>query len=323
MFSVGAEVDILPAVPVHALKPVHPTVSPTTEYFRGQDEVGGISRSASFTHTPVAQNSQPCGTIKRTFSDNFLGVSPSPKTGQSPHVPSKEVLRRASTHRKGKVAVTKFTLSAEDLGSAGGHEPRKPTAIGVIEKLKPSSGRSVSNTFRSLARRPWRSSSSRSRSPSPEVTRKLAKSQNDSPAGKRSLSIASKPVLPPNLVKSSSGSSHVGDCEPRTSSGIESVPAKGPPLSRKLSRRPLSAILHFSQSETEVVLAKRPSLSSLRSQGSADKSLKLPPPVKVPPIPSSFSSDRLSSTSLDSSKKKDPLWNVFRTLEADFLRYVR
>lgn len=315
MLSVGVEVDILPAVPAHTLTPAN---SATSEPFGSQDGLSGLPRSASYTHIPGVPESQSAGSLKRTFSDNVITLSPngSTKPRQSPYVPSKELLRSASTSGKGKVAVTKFTLSAEDLGSAMGKEPKKSTAVGVIEKLKPSTGRSVSNTFRNLARRPWKSSS-RSRSPSPEEARKLAKSRNISPLRKRSPSIVSEPVPAPLLAAPFSQSSNTKDAEPEDSAAVDLSLSHRPLLLRKPSRRPLSAILHINKSETEVLLAKRRSLSSLRSKCSADH-LPRSTLVKVPPIPSSLSSDRLCSASLDTNKKRDPLWNVFRTLEGDF-----
>lgn len=322
MFSVGAEVDFLPAFPAHAFNPLPSTASPS-ESLRSQDELNGLPRSASYTHLPGTEESQPTEGIKRTFSDNVLALSPygSPKAGRSPYVPSKELLRSASRKGKGQFTVTKFTLSAEDLESTTGNDPERPAAIGTTEKLKPSSARSVSSTFRSFARRPWKTSSSRSPSPSPspKEAKKLAKSRNVSPVRKQSISIRSEPVAasPPVASRPGSRSSNAEDSALPTSDESGHIPLQRPSSQKKPSRRPLSAILQINRSETELSLSKRPSMQSLRSRISSDK-LSRPPPVKVPPIPSSLSSDRLSSASVDVNKRKDSLWSVFRTLEADF-----
>lgn len=326
MFSLGAEVDILPAVPVHALKSARSTTSEPPESFRSQDELNGLPRSASYTHLPGVQESQPIGAIKRTFSDNVLALLPdgSPKNRQSPYVPSKELLRSASKSGKGKVSITKFTLSAEDLESATRNDTNKPAAIAVTEKQKTLTGRSVSSTIRSLARRPWKTSSSRSPSPAPKEAKKLARSRNVSPDKKQSISTTSERGKAPPLVASrrSSRSSNVDDSELNPSPQISPIPQQRPPPQNKLVKRPLSAILRLNKSETSLGLSKKSSSQSLRSKNSSDKLSNLPS-MKVPPIPSSLSSDRLSSASIDTSRKKDPLWSVFRTLEGDFQKSVR
>lgn len=320
MFSVGAEVDLLPTVPGHAFKPPHSTTSPS-EALRSQDELNGLPRSASYTHLPGVQESQPTNGIKRTFSDNVLALSSdgSPKAGRPPYVPSRELLRSASKRGKGQITVTKFTLSAEDLESTTVDDTERQAPVRSTEKPKPSTGRSVSSTFRNLARRPWKTSSSRSPSPSPKEVRKLAKSRNVSPTRKQSTSILSG-LVAASQSSTSRPCSRPSDVEDMVLPGTaqtEHLPLQRSPSQHKPSRRPLSAILHRNKSETELGLSKKPSLQSLRRRKSSDK-LSSPPLIKVPPIPSSLSSDRLSSVSVDSNKRKDPLWGVFRTLEADF-----
>jgi hypothetical protein len=75
--------------------------------------------------------------------------------------------------------------------------------------------------------------------------------------------------------------------------------------------------MHINKSETELKLPRKPSLQSMRSHFSSEKVHKLTA-IKVPPLPSSLSSDRLSSASQDAGKKKDPLWSVFRALESEY-----
>jgi Protein of unknown function (DUF1765) len=325
MLPVDAEVKVVPAVPVHSLKPVHSTPSPPHESLHSQDKPSSLSRSASYTNVPGVQEPQPTEGIKRTFSDEALAFSPErlPQNGQSPYLPSKELLRSASRSGKGKVAVTKFTVSAEDVGSATGRDTKKPAAVGVTEKPKPSTVRSVSGTFRNLAKRPWKTSSSRSPSPSPKEAEKRVKPQSISPDKRQSISNVSEPVPAHSLLASRppSRSSDVEDPELETSHVVSPAPRRRPSLHRLASRRPLSAIVKSNTSETELRLSKKPSLQLLHSRSSSDKLPKLPL-MKVPPIPSSLSSDRLSSASFDANKKKDPLWSVFRALEGDFQKSV-
>ena len=318
MFSLGAEVDILPASPAHSSNSRRST-SPPPESFRNSDELNGLPRSASYTHLPGVQEMQPAESIKRTFSDNVLALSPDGtlKNTNSPYISSKELLRSASRGGKGKVAITKFTFSTEDLESAAGNDPKRPP-VEVTEKTKASTSRSVSSTIRSLARRSWKSSSSRSPSPSPKEARKLAKSRNTSPEKRQSIPVIAEPGTMPRKIASRpfSRSSNVEAPESKTSPEVVPLPRQQV-LQKKSSRRPLSAILLMSKSETAINLPKKPSLQSLRSQSSSERLSKLPP-MKPPPIPSSLSSDRLSSASVDTNKKKDPLWSVFRTLDGDF-----
>ena len=322
MFSIGAEVDILPAVPVHALKSLHSNIPPPPDSSRSQEELNGLPRSASYTHLPGVQQLRPTEGIKRTFSDNVLAVLPdgSAKNAQSPYAPSKELLQSASKSAKAKIAFTKFTLSPEDLESATGNGIQKPAAVGVSVKPRSSAGHSVSSTFRSLARRSWRTSLSRSPSPSPKEARRRAKSVHPSPDKKHSASTFSRPVASPSpspvASRPSSRSSKLDDYELRTSQETGPVLREQTPQ-HKPSRRPLSAIMQRNRSETELMPSRKPSLRSLRSRGSSDKLSSLPP-VKVPPLPSSLSSDKLSSLNFDIKKKGDPLWSVFRTLDGDF-----
>lgn len=155
--------------------------------------------------------------------------------------------------------------------------------------------------------------------PSPKESRKLSKSRNVSPTRKQSPSILSEPVAASQSLKSRpySRPTDIEDLAIRGSTQTEHLLLQRPPSQHKPSRRPLSAILHVNKSENELSLSKKPSRQSLRSRKSSDK-LSSPPLMKVPPIPSSLSSDRLSSASVDSNKRKDPLWSIFRTLEADF-----
>lgn len=312
MFSTGAEVDVLPPLPV----PVHSTSSPPPASFSNHEDLHTVPRSASYTNLPRVQESQPAEGIKRTFSDNVLASSPgeAPKNGRSPYLASKDLLRSVSKG-KAKVAVAKFTLSAEDLESETRKGRKRSSAVEITEKQKPTPSRSVSSAFRNLARKSWRTSS-RSPSPSPKEVKKRAKSRNVSPEKKQSISIGSQPVTAPLSVMSRPPSPS-DDVELRISPGKTPLPQQRQQSQAKKSRRPLSAIIQKKKSEPELTLSKTPSLQSLRSRASSDKLAKLPL-AQVPPIPSSLSTDRLSSASVDINKKKDPLWTVFRTLEADY-----
>src|SRR3954469_10283355 len=129
MFSAGADVDCLPAIPAHALSPVH-SISPRPPSRTDQDDLtSGLSRSASFTYIPGAQEATPEPGIKRTFSENVLSLSSdiSIKPSGPVHSANKQVFRRASRKIKEKLSAPKVTVSSDDslsiTSAPGSHAP--------------------------------------------------------------------------------------------------------------------------------------------------------------------------------------------------------
>ena len=308
MFSVGAEVDVVPAAPAHSEKPLPPTpsLSPAVSLYSRDRADDGIPKSASYTNLSDCQEPPRSDGIKRTFSDNFLNLSTDGANHEpSPYVPNKELLRRLSRGAQGKVAVTRFTLSAEDLGGLSRKDT--PKAEPAIVEKRASPTRSVSGTLRSLARKTWRSSS-RSPSPAPQDVAKRPKGSNVPP----------RTALPSATVSTTSLASTLTTF-PRQQPPPDPTPAntQRPSLQRRLSR-PLSAIISPIKAEqSSPKLRKPPSLQSLRSQRSSEK-LSQPVSAVVPPLPASLSSDKLSSIPYDPNRKKDSLWGVFRNLEGDY-----
>ena len=315
MLSAGADVDCLPAIPAHVLSPVH-SISPRPPSRADQDDLtSGLSRSASFTYIPGAQQATPEPGIKRTFSENALSLSSeiSIKPSGPVHSANKQVFRRASRKIKKKLSTPKVTVSSDDLVSAGS----VPDAAG--QPKQPS--RSVVDTFRSLARKPWISTTSRSPSPSSKHSRNEEGSRSQSPTKRASVLSSAEPITQPLPV-----AAHVS---PRSSRLLEEELPQPPEIKHNVrsttpqpesSTRPLSFLGAKNKSETSLHRLSRTSSSfSLRSKASSDNlrfSL-----MKVPPIPSSISTDRLSAASADVNKRKDPLWNAFRTLEADCQKF--
>src|SRR5437016_13377398 len=155
MFSTGAEVDYLPAVPAHVLSPVH-SLSTRPPSRTSQDEItNGLSRSASFTCIPGAQKVNTEAGIKRTFSENVLSLSS--EISMKPNVPlhsaNKQAFRRASIKIKNKLSAPKVTVSSEDSLTIGSVTELNTSTPDGDERPKTPS-RSVADTFRSLARMP-------------------------------------------------------------------------------------------------------------------------------------------------------------------------
>ena len=324
MFSAGADVDCLPAVPAHVLNPAHsiPQRPPSRV---DQDEVpNSLSRSASFTNIPGAQQAAPEAGIKRTFSENILSLSSeiSIQPNSSAHSANKQVFRRASRKIKKKLSAPKVTVSSEDSspnGSILGFNTRSSEGTG--RPKTPS--RSVADTFRTLARKPWISTSSRSPSPSPSPRRSRngESSRGRSPTKKASVLSSAEPITPPLPVAShvSPRSSRLLEEELPQPPEIKHIVRPTTPKPEKISR-PLSLLGGKNKSETSLNRLSRTSSSfSLRSKSSSDN-LRMSL-IRVPPIPSSISTDRLSAASADVKRMKDPLWNAFRTLEADYQKF--
>jgi hypothetical protein len=270
-----------------------------------------ISRAASYTNLPrlVEPDGAP---IKRTFSENVLSVSSEPPRPPAPEeqASGKEILRRSSTRRVNgspNMNVTTFALSQQEESPIdSSYSPKVAVAVERIDRAQKT--RSVSGSFGSFARRPWFSSSP-TRSPSPSPVDKKAK-----PEKLGQTSPAKSPKKPPKAQI------------PRTLQYIPPPADQAPVVARKgtvlsKGRRPLSALLPQRKPEVDAAKLKSPSTHSLRKSKSFEKlpGLKLKTTAeKVPPIPPSFSSERLQAIGLDYSKKKDELWSVFRTLEGDY-----
>ena len=224
---------------------------------------------------------------------------------------NKELFRRASRKAKKKMTTAKFSLSAEDEGT----DTEARNSSGDTETPK-SLGRSVTGTIRSFARKSWIGSSSRPSSPSRKDGSGEDKKRSRSPRKRHTL-LTTEPITKPEPAasRSSSQSSNKAEDQSLTNGNIEPAP-KNVALAR-----PVSALITKNKSETSLNRLSRASSSlSLRSKASMDR---MPmPAIKVPPIPTSMSTDRLSTMSMEINKKKDPLWNAFRTLDGEHAGYM-
>lgn len=322
MLSAGADLDCLPAIPAHALSPVH-SISPCPPSRADQDDrTSGLSRSASFTYIPGAQQASPEPGIKRTFSESVLSLSSeiSIKPSGPVHSANKQVFRRASRKIKKKLSAPKVTVSSDDplsIASVPGSSAR--ISDGATRPKTPS--RSAIDTFRSLARKPWISATSRSPSPSSKHSRNGETNRSRSPTKRASVLSSVEPIAQPLPV--------VANASPRSSRLLEEELPQPPEIKHNVrsttpqpdnSTRPPSLLGPKNKSETSLHRLSRTSSSfSLRSKASSDN-LRISL-MKVPPIPSSISTDRLSAASADVNKRRDPLWNAFRALEADYQKF--
>ncbi|KAG2412280.1 hypothetical protein HFD88_009837 [Aspergillus terreus] len=268
-----------------------------------EDEDAFLSRSASYNHLPDLVNADS-PTLRRTFSDLT-----NPHRSESPSkedvAAGKDILRRTSLRSKEKptIAVSRFTVSSEDLTDASDQEiadpaPKIPETRPPEPAARPSKSRTMSGRLVSLARKPW-----------------LSSSPYRSPADKDSRT--RRDPSPPRSQRNSAQLESVSGSEPDAGS-----PSRKRTILHKRPRRPMVAVVTQSRAESP----SSPSSSSPQSlggKGSLEKlssSLNVSTPV-LPPMPKGAGSTGSYSASIDLPRKKDELWGVFRNLEADFQKF--
>ena len=296
----SSDVEVMPALPVHALSPIHSTASETTSASEQRPELG---RSASFTYLSGLSR-DGTASIKRTFSENVLSLpaTRAAKVSDNMQSANKELFRRASRKTKKRLSRSKFTFPDDD-------DSEKDVRKNTGHDSDPSQGltRSMTGTIRGLARRSWMPGS-RSESPAHRDGDNLEKQRSWSPAKKAGAAAANAITIPqPVASRSPSPSSRRADDEPASSRGS---PSENPHSPSNMSLR--------NKSESSLKrLSRRSSFSSLKSQASSDKLRKGLTNGRPPPLPPSISSDRLSTLNGE-QYKKDPLWSAFRAIEGEF-----
>ncbi|KAL5338727.1 hypothetical protein BJX70DRAFT_388446 [Aspergillus crustosus] len=269
-----------------------------------------LARAASYNNLPDLPASEPGSPgIRRTFSDlTFQKQSDSPS--KEDVAAGKDILRRTSVrHSKDKstVAVSRFTVSTEDLTDVAPTEPPEPTEVpqhrAPSPVARPSKARAMSGRLVSFARKPWMSSSpSRSTSPSSKTSRLRALQGEDS-----------------SSQTPSSRSSGSLDLTPIPDSG---TPSRKRTILNKRPRRPMVAVVTQSRAESPSSQSS-PSPRSLLAKGSLERltsSYNVSTPV-LPPMPKTSAFTGNVSGGIEPPRDKDELWNVFRGLEADFQKF--
>ncbi|KAL4906062.1 hypothetical protein BDW74DRAFT_137896 [Aspergillus multicolor] len=275
------------------------------------DQNSQLSRAASYNNLPDLAASEPGSPgLRRTFSD--LTFQKQPESPSKEDVAAgKDILRRTSLRRskhKSTVAVSRFTISTEDLTDAPATEspdapPKIPQTRAPSPVARPSKARSMSGRLVSFARKPWMSSSpNRSTSPSSKTAR-LRTLQGEDSASQTPSSRSSGSL---DLV-----------------TGPESaVPTRKRTILTKRPRRPMVAVVTQSRVDSPSTPSS-PSPGSLLAKGSLERltsSFNVSTPV-LPPTAKTTSFPGNISGNLDPPKKKDELWSAFRGLEADFQKF--
>lgn len=288
-----------------------------------------IPRSASYTQLPTDAKVDATPTRKpslsRSFSENILAniqgnVSRQNSTRKGPvnasNSPRKSLRRLGSSKRQKDpdtpVTIAKFALgpdlSSQDLPD----EPQNPKDGTIQANVRKAP--SVAESISTLARKSW-ISQSRSPSPSPTKTRRRKETglgtdsirhvNGSGPAVDAKASSPSVAELPDNAPGSSSNGHAKGGISRRNSV-----------LAR--SRRPLSSFMgKASLPETPSVPPIPTSYSTDRLPLSSIQSTSSKPPA----VPNSLSSERLQGQGTETPRKKDELWGAFRTLDGEYQKF--
>ncbi|KAL3469813.1 hypothetical protein BJX99DRAFT_240537 [Aspergillus californicus] len=288
---------------------------PTSEIANAQQDDAStvLSRAASYNNLPELPTSEPGSPeLRRTFSDLTI-QTPSDSPTKEDVAARKDILRRTSIRRskdKSTVAVSRFTVSTEDLTNATPSQPKEfpkkelpkvPQTRAPSPVARPSKARSMSGRLVSFARKPW-TSNSPIRSTSPSKTSRIRSLQGEDSSSQTPSS-------------RSSGSLDL----PRDSSA---VPSRKRTILNKRPRRPMVAVVAQSRDESSSTQSS-PSPRSLLAKGSLERlttAFNVSTPV-LPPVPKTTITSGNFLGGMDPPRKKDELWNAFRGLEADFQKF--
>jgi len=270
-----------------------------------------LGEASTFKATPKKTNS-----IHRGFSENILtntagNISRKKSTKQEPEglVKTRRSLRRLGSYKRRSTrqesnpqyAVSNFIVGAdrtpEDVAyeSMGHKDSRTPD-----RELKTSS---VSGSLTKFARKTW-ASASRSPSPSPSKRRP----QRDADIAPEPEIDFSKSTEVPQEAASSDVKDPINGLLRRNS------------ISSKKTRRPLSSLLSKGPDglDTPSVPPIPKSFSTDKLPSLHHKSSTLSNP---PALPKSKSFERLHGKGVETPRKKDELWSVFRNLDGEYQKF--
>ncbi|KAJ9660156.1 hypothetical protein H2198_002661 [Neophaeococcomyces mojaviensis] len=312
MSTGSVQVDALPSVPTHALNPVHSTSSATST--ASTSEGHETNRSASYTNIPgLSDNFQG---IKRTFSENVLSsLSQKPaKISGSMQNANVELFRRASQKTKKRMSAARFVSAVEiEESERSGKQMDKDEAAST----RPQS-RGV-GALKMFSRKTWLSGS-RSASPPHKDEGAVGKKRTSSPDSTSDRPSAGNITVPaPVAARTSPRASQQYSTSPQVkdANGVRRQSSSPTPPSRTLSEYSMEV----DSEATSKRMSRRSSFSSLRSRASTDRMYLSVPSSKVPPMPQTVSSDRLSNHSNDAGRRRDPHWIAFRSIDGEYASF--
>ena len=297
-----------------------------------------ITRSASYAQLPAEQPQKfPARTdsLRRSFSENVLAngapnvvrrSSTKDESSRSPNRTGTES-RRESAHAilSTEPTVPQFTLGDEQAAPdpqspPAAKEPEHETAPDPItspakqevdRKKTPERGpvrRSFSGSISNFARR--RSWIGTSRSPSPSPKKKHSRVQKVATPDAEGGHGQSWPFSPSKTEEALVNGS--------AQTQISGVTRKNSLLGKK-NRRPLSSLLSRDS------FVEAPSVPPIPKSFSTDRlpilKQKRSNLSEAPAVPRSTSYERLQGAGLESPRKKDELWGVFRNLDGEYSKF--
>lgn len=294
------------------------------------DTTSTIPRSASYTQLSAdAKVDATLGrksSLSRSFSENVLvnihgnvARQSSTNKGSEDGLKSRtRSLRRLGSSKRQKDADTQSTVSNFTIG------PDLSSQVFADESKIPKEGTTqsserkaplVAGPISSLAKKSW---ISKSRSPSPSPTKTKLRKETGPEVESTHHVNGSSPAV--DVKTSSLSAAEVNDDASNPSLHIH---VKGS-LSRRnslltKSRRPLSSLL------SKGPLSEIPSVPPIPTSYSTDRlplSTIQSRSSKPPYVPKSRSSERLQGLGTETPRKKDELWSVFRTLDGEYQKWV-
>ncbi|KAI1933627.1 hypothetical protein LOZ65_000263 [Ophidiomyces ophidiicola] len=272
-----------------------------------QPDTGGLpqlTRSASYNYIPALEGTGDLSCMRKTLSEVNLAHSSDQQTGI--HNPDevatgKEILRQASLRAKRNKpgATSAFTLGddGEKGTSATTTAVEKPSKPPQESPARSKKTNAVTGAFVNFSRRPWRPS----RSPSPVKSSKT-------PPSNEPLSLNQDAASTARTQKDTKR--RPGDLV-RTASFLTRRPKKQP-----------AAPVPVEKTDPSPASSKASSIRSLRRKTSLEKlaasvglSKKDAPPLPQPPP------TNIKKQKSEQPRKRDELWNVFRSLDADYQKY--
>lgn len=289
-----------------------------------------IPRSASYTQLPAvakvdATPERKAG-LSRSFSENVLvdiqgNISRQSSTQQGPEDRFKSrtrSLRRLGSSNRRKDSNTQFTISQFTIGP----DPSSQDLADELKILKDGNTQSTDNkapsvagSISSLARKSW---ISKSRSPSPSPTKTRLRKETGSGADSTHQVNGSNPAVDVKTSSSSAAEARDNVLNPVLNThGKGSLSRRNSVLTR--SRRPLSSFL------SKAPPSETPSVPPIPKSYSTDRlplSSKQSTSSKTPAVPKTWSSERLQGLVAETPRRKDELWSTFRTLDGEYQKSV-
>ncbi|KAF2111687.1 hypothetical protein BDV96DRAFT_175395 [Lophiotrema nucula] len=296
-----------------------------------------MPKAASYTYFPrVKDLADPTLLeLKGTISEDELqsgvqdGESPytssggsSPSSEEAPQPQPEQMPQLRPTISRRSSRFLSFTSKSRDPSA----EPKPDrSSLDVVKQTDSPKSLSPVRSLSKLRRKSWMSSPSRSSSPTKESSSSV-----------KEESKKSKVVPDTNKRRSPTGGLSIPE-ESRSQNVVPDPPKPQARIRTKKSKRPLSGLFNSSTnppdlppnsvSKPKPAASTAPPVPALPALPVSFSTERLPTfiqspttPSHIPPLPRNTSSDKLRGVRTE-PRKKDELWTVFRTLEADHRKF--